>query len=128
MRAPNTHSETLQRRVRLFLEGGVPYDDAVRRAYLERGECARHWLRPREAADHLGVGLGELQRLKRAGLPYHQMDSNNGLCLFLASEVDQWCRNREKVPRTPPQSVRRNRYRPRTPGGRGGFCEREVER
>jgi hypothetical protein len=111
MPTPSTHSETIQRRVQILLEGGCPYDDALRRAYLERGECVHHWLRPQQAADHLGVGLGELQRLKRAGLPHHQMDNNNGLCLFLASEIDQWRRNRESVPRTPPmRPVRRNRY------------------
>jgi hypothetical protein len=113
MTTPTTHTETIQRRVRLFLAGGCSYDDALRRAYLERGECVRHWLRPQEAADHLGVGLGELQRLKRAGLPYHQMETNNGLCLFLADEIDEWRRNRERVPRTPPRPERRSRYAPR---------------
>jgi hypothetical protein len=113
MSTPSAHTETIQRRVRLFLAGGCSYDDALRRAYLEPGECVRHWLRPREAADHLGVGLGELQRLKRAGLPYHQMEGNNGLCLFLASEIDQWQRNHCGLPQTPPVRVRRPRYRPR---------------
>jgi hypothetical protein len=68
---------------------------------------------PQAAADHLGVGLGELQRLKRAGLPHHQMESNNGLCLFLTSEIDQWVRNRQDAPRTPPRDERRPRYQVR---------------
>jgi hypothetical protein len=71
------------------------------------------WLRPQEAADYLGIGMGDLKRAKAAGIAYHQMETNNGLCLFLVSELDQWRRNHQRLPRTPPARVRRPRYRPR---------------
>jgi hypothetical protein len=113
----------IESRVRLFLESGHSYPAALRRAYLAPQALAvdasgpdeqpERWLRPQEAADYLGVGMGDLQRAKAAGVPYHQMENCNGLCLFLASELDHWRRNHERLPRTPPTPVRRTRYQPR---------------
>jgi len=115
-------SSILGSRVRLFLESGHPYPEALRRAYLapqgidldpKSSDTPERWMRPQEAANYLGIGMGDLQRGKAAGVPYHQMDAANGLCLFLASELDQWRQNHERLPRTPPISVRRSRYRPK---------------
>jgi transcriptional regulator with XRE-family HTH domain len=72
------------------------------------------WLRPEQAAEHLGIGTGALQRLKRAGVPHHPMDNNNGLCLYLASELDAWQASHRRRPTTPPKpEARQPRYQPR---------------
>ena len=75
--------------------------------------ATEHWLRAGAAADYLDVSAPGLQELKHAGLPYHRVASHNGLCLFLVSEIDQWMRNRQDVPRTPPRDERRPRYQMR---------------
>jgi hypothetical protein len=121
MTTPSTQADhfdagILGSRVRLFLEGGHSYPEALRRAYLAPREIDQQpdrWLRPQEAAAHLGISIGELPRAKAAGVPYHQMENCNGLCLFLASELDRWRQNHERLPRTAPKPVRRSRYRPR---------------
>jgi hypothetical protein len=72
------------------------------------------WLRADGAAHHLGVGLGTVERLKHLGLPSHRMsESRTGVCLFLATELDQWRSNHACLPSKPPPHLRRPRYRPR---------------
>lgn len=83
-------------------------------------EKEERWLRPEQAAEHLGIGTGALQRLKRAGIPHHPMDNNNGLCIYLASELDTWRASHARRPTTPPRSEpRKPRYQPQPTARRG---------
>jgi excisionase family DNA binding protein len=70
------------------------------------------WLRPREAARHLGVDLSTLQAWREsAGLPHHRGGASG--FLYEANSLDAWLAARQSAGRP----RRMSRYP--TPGGRG---------
>ncbi len=67
---------------------------ARREGFLaERPAVVDNWIRAKEAAEYLGVPLGEIHKLTSAGqIPFAQ-DGPGRNCYFKRSELDDWRRN-----------------------------------
>lgn len=73
----------------------------------------RGWLREQEACSYIGCGLTHLRRLKADGLPYHLVDGDPELPVYLVTEIEEWWRNQRRRPLGYPRGPRQPRYRRR---------------